>query len=158
MVNDDRAERADDHERLADPDLVGDEADDEQADGVEGPVPVAERVRLGLAEAEDGLEVDREEADRDVVDDQEDADREGRADDVELEHLAERVLAALASTSMPLARASISARSRLLTISWSRSDGASSRSQNSAIDDDDQADDAADGVLVLPRRACRWCC
>jgi len=37
-----------------------------------------------------------------------------------------------ASTSRPLARASISARSRIVTISWSRNCGDSSRSPNSA--------------------------
>ena len=109
------------------------QARDEQADRVGDPVPVGQVVGLGLGVAEDGREVDHQERDEDVVQEQEHADGQRRAGRC-------RPATSASSGSRPAARArcprraaSISARSRIDTINWSRSRGDSSRSPIAAI-------------------------
>ncbi len=84
----------DQHERLAHPQPVGEQPDDDQGDDVRPPEPGVEPVGLGDREVEPVgvLEGDRvvdgEEAGGGVVDEQEHRDAEGRADQVPLEDLA----------------------------------------------------------------------
>ena len=86
----------------------------------------------GVRAVEDDDPVDREHAHRRVVEEQEHRDGDRRGDQVEPHHGADRVRVAR-STSMPMARASTSARSRSVTISWSRSCGESSRRKKNAM-------------------------
>ena len=105
---------------------------DDERDGVGRPSTSWQAVRPLLGVAEDRHVVDDEEADGHVVEQQEHADGEGRADDVQPQHLPPVALSA-SSGSSPAARASMSARSRRLTISWSRSCGDSSRRPTKAM-------------------------
>src|SRR5205085_2448227 len=89
--HDGRAHAAGDHERLADPELVGDESEGDDGDDVEAPVPVAQGVAVVDREAEDGGEEYEGETDGGVVDEQEERDAEGGEDHVHLEQLAPRV-------------------------------------------------------------------
>ena len=61
---------ADHHERLTDPEPVGDHPDQDHRDDVEAPVPVAQPVGVGGGKAEHGRGVDDEEPDGGVVDQQ----------------------------------------------------------------------------------------
>src|SRR6185437_14601815 len=82
---------ADYHERLAHPEPVGDDADQDHREDIEAPVPVAQPVSVLDREAEHGGQVDHGERDGCVVDQQHDRHRDGRDDDVGLEQLAERM-------------------------------------------------------------------
>ena len=83
---------ADHHERLAHPEPVRDEADQDHRDDVEPPVPVAQPVGVLDREPEHGRQVDHGEPDGGVVDQQHDRYGDRGDDDVGLEQLAERVL------------------------------------------------------------------
>ena len=84
--------RTDDHERLAHPQVVRDQTGDDEGERVGDPVPVGERVGLGLRIAVDGREVDDREAGGDVVQQQEQADRERGPEDARPDHLAPEAL------------------------------------------------------------------
>jgi hypothetical protein len=71
---DDAAGDADEHEGLAHQELVGEESDEHQCSGVEGPNPVAQSVGSLLRVPEDRRHIDDQERDQGVVDDEEDAD------------------------------------------------------------------------------------
>ncbi len=91
VCRDNGADGTEHHERLADPDLVGDHPDDDEHHRVERPVPGVDAVGVRRRLVEHDGPVDDQHADRGVVDEEEQRDRQGRRDEVPLHHRAKRV-------------------------------------------------------------------